>query len=450
MPAPPPPPPPPGFGAPGFGGGPPPPPPPGGLPPPPSGGGAGRGALLGDISKGIKLKKAVTNDRSTVQGGGKVAGAPSGGSSGSSGGLGTAPAVPGRPALGVPPIPGNLGGNRPRSSSDSGGGFGGASNGGESQTPLAGMLAIGASRLRKGAGIETGASNVSPYLSDNDAPKGRAPIPPRPVPTKPLGGRPGIPIPGSAPAIPGRKPPALAPRPNFPGIPPPRPYSDAPQMAPPVPPTQRRLSSAPTAPPPPPPTGAAPPIPGASRLGPNRNAPSPTPPSFAAPTAPPPPPPPQPTRNAAPPPPPQMPLTPPHTQSNFAIAAAKAASNFPSNHPPTPQTPSAAPPAPPPAPPQSRIPSRRDISNFTLSSNINSGVGRGRSGIPSRPDSVASTHSIKSNGNGRLVVDDMRFRWKREEELPKPREWFGPPSSGWKYKSGRGSSVPFDLRLLDH
>ncbi|KAF3107942.1 hypothetical protein TWF569_005541 [Orbilia oligospora] len=448
MPAPPPPPPPPGFGAPGFGGGAPPPPPPGGLPPPPSGGGAGRGALLGDISKGIKLKKAVTNDRSVPQVAGKTS------SAAPSGGLGTAPAVPGRPALGVPPIPGGIGANRPRSSSDSGGGFGGGSGGSEGPPQLAGIFAGGIPKLRKNAGgVDTGANNSSPYLSDSETiQKHKAPVPPRPIPARPPGGRPGLPFPPSAPAIPGRKPPALAPRPAFPGGIPPRPYSDAPQAPPPVPPTQRRLSSAPAVPPPPPPTGSAPPIPGASRLGPNRNAPSPTPPSFAAPTAPPPPPPPQPTRNVAPPPPPQMPVTPPHTQSNFAIAAAKAASNFgpPSNHPPTPQTPSAAPPAPPPAPPQSRIPSRRDVSNFTISSNINAAVGRGRSGIPSRPDSVASTHSIKSNGNGRLVVDDMRFRWKREEELPKPREWFGPPSGGWKYKSGRGSSVPFDLRLLDH
>ncbi len=51
-----------------FGG--PPPPPPGGPPPPPANDfkpppkTAARGALLSDISKGAKLKKAVTNDRS--------------------------------------------------------------------------------------------------------------------------------------------------------------------------------------------------------------------------------------------------------------------------------------------------------------------------------------------------------------------------------------------------
>ncbi len=49
-------------------GGPPPPPPPGPPPPPPPSQAPpkapGRNALLSDISKGAKLKKAVTNDRS--------------------------------------------------------------------------------------------------------------------------------------------------------------------------------------------------------------------------------------------------------------------------------------------------------------------------------------------------------------------------------------------------
>lgn len=67
---PPPPPPPPGRPPPG------PPPPPAGAPPPPKfggskakpsggGAGAGRGALLSSISQGAKLKKTVTNDRSS-------------------------------------------------------------------------------------------------------------------------------------------------------------------------------------------------------------------------------------------------------------------------------------------------------------------------------------------------------------------------------------------------
>lgn len=56
---------------------PPPPPPPPGAPPPPKassggvkksgggGGSAGRGALLGSIQSGARLKKTVTNDRSS-------------------------------------------------------------------------------------------------------------------------------------------------------------------------------------------------------------------------------------------------------------------------------------------------------------------------------------------------------------------------------------------------
>lgn len=61
---------------------PPPPPPPPGPPPPPAPGKsraagppakpAGRGDLLNSIAKGAKLKKAVTNDRSSpIVGGGK-------------------------------------------------------------------------------------------------------------------------------------------------------------------------------------------------------------------------------------------------------------------------------------------------------------------------------------------------------------------------------------------
>ncbi|EWC48788.1 hypothetical protein DRE_00093 [Drechslerella stenobrocha 248] len=425
MPPPPPPPPPP----PGFGG----PPPPPNLRPP--GGGAGRGALLGDISKGIQLKKAVTNDRSGPQVGNnnKSSGPPALA-------LGTPPSVPGRgrqPSLGIPPpVPA---GNRPRSSSDSGGG------GNDAPPQLGGLFAGGIPKLRKSGGVDTGASNNSSYMSDSETvsrSRPNVPAPPRPLPGKRPGG-------SLAPTVPGRKPPAISPRPGMPAVPPPRPYSDAPGLPPPAPPpTARRLSSAPAIPPPLPPS-AAPPIPPSGRLLPHRSAPSPTPP-LAAPSAPPPPPPPQPTRMVAPPsryspppPPQQLPVTPPHTQPNFAVAAAKAASAFAPNHPPTPHTPAAAPPA----PPQSRIPSRRDVANFTLSSNINSAPGRTKSVANSRPGSVVSSYG--GSKSGRIVVDDNRFRWKREEELPKPREWFGPPAGGWKYRSGRGSSVPFDLEVLD-
>ncbi|KAF3927366.1 hypothetical protein ABW21_db0204151 [Orbilia brochopaga] len=150
MPAPPPPPPPP---PPGFGGPPPPPPPPNlGGPP---GGGAGRGALLGDISKGIRLKKAVTNDRSAPA----VAGKPASGPPAPA--LGTPPAIPGRgkppSTLGIPPVPP---GSRPRSSSDSGGPIGGG-GGNDAPPQLAGLFAGGIPKLRKSGGIETAHTSPS-------------------------------------------------------------------------------------------------------------------------------------------------------------------------------------------------------------------------------------------------------------------------------------------------
>ncbi|RYP67720.1 hypothetical protein DL770_008558 [Monosporascus sp. CRB-9-2] len=144
MPPPPPPPPPP----PGMGGPPPPPPPPGGLPsmPPP---GAGRGALLGDITKGKALKKTVTNDRSAP-----IVGSTSGGGGGPP--VGGAPPVPGLPRAPAPPsfappVPGN----RARSNSEHGGGDGGSAM--ESAPQLAGLFAGGMPKLRKrGGGVDTG------------------------------------------------------------------------------------------------------------------------------------------------------------------------------------------------------------------------------------------------------------------------------------------------------
>jgi len=68
--------------------------------------------LLGDISKGIRLKKAVTNDRSVP--------AVAGGVVGESSSASQAPKLGVPPSLGVPPIPPS--GNRQRSASDVGSG----------------------------------------------------------------------------------------------------------------------------------------------------------------------------------------------------------------------------------------------------------------------------------------------------------------------------------------
>ncbi|RYP49967.1 hypothetical protein DL768_004402 [Monosporascus sp. mg162] len=186
MPAPPPPPPPP----PGMGGPPPPPPPPGGLPsmPPP---GAGRGALLGDITKGKALKKTVTNDRSAP-----IVDKTSGGGGGPP--VGGAPPVPGLPRAPAPPgfappVPGN----RARSNSEQGGGDGGSAV--EPAPQLGGLFAGGMPKLRKrGGGVDTGANQNASYKSDADASAPKLPSAPRP------------PV-GSAPAIPGRAVPAVPP-----------------------------------------------------------------------------------------------------------------------------------------------------------------------------------------------------------------------------------------------
>lgn len=58
--------------------------------------------------------------------------------------------------------------------------------------------------------------------------------------------------------------------------------------------------------------------------------------------------------------------------------------------------------------------------------------------------------SERRSGSGTLkkvVVDDSRWKFKREGDLPRPRV-----SQGMKkaYKSGgKGSSIPLDLRTLD-
>lgn len=185
MPAPPAPPPPPPPPMPGFAGGPPPPPPPGRAPnatssparPPPN---ASKdrvcisrpsslrltapdcafycrpqllmlvqGALLTDITKGARLKKAVTNDRSAPI-------------------IATESKGPAAMPMGAPPVPGAAkasslalptpaGSNRLRSNSDTGGGPAMGSGGAPSAPQLGGILAGGIPKLRKrGGGVDTG------------------------------------------------------------------------------------------------------------------------------------------------------------------------------------------------------------------------------------------------------------------------------------------------------
>ncbi|KAH0548603.1 hypothetical protein GP486_007854, partial [Trichoglossum hirsutum] len=134
----------------------PPPPPPGGIPArPPPGVAKDRGALLGDISKGVKLKKApVVNDRSAPIIGKEVGG----GSAGPP--IGGAPPIPGfgRPSGLAPPVPG---GNRGRSNSDAGreNASGGSEESGLNRTApqLGGLFAGGVPKLKsRSGGVDTG------------------------------------------------------------------------------------------------------------------------------------------------------------------------------------------------------------------------------------------------------------------------------------------------------
>ncbi|KAF7174623.1 hypothetical protein CNMCM6106_000002 [Aspergillus hiratsukae] len=125
-----------------MGGPPPPPPPAGSLPSRPAKGEAkDRSALLSDITKGTRLKKAVTNDRSAplISGGVKSAAPPVAG----------APPVPGmpKPPSGLaPPAPSA---NRLRSSSESGGGGDSVGAAGLTQEPTVTRLICQTQRLRE-------------------------------------------------------------------------------------------------------------------------------------------------------------------------------------------------------------------------------------------------------------------------------------------------------------
>ncbi|KAI2607067.1 uncharacterized protein GGS25DRAFT_317386 [Hypoxylon fragiforme] len=482
MPPPPPPPPPP----PGMGGPPPPPPPPGGLPArPPAGVGVGRGALLGDITKGKALRKAVTNDRSAP-----IVGKVSGGGGGPP--MGGAPPVPGmsRPAAPpgglAPPVPGGI---RTRSNSD----HGNSSAPTEPAPQLSGLFAGGMPKLKKrGGGVDTGANQTASYMSDTESSPSAPKVPSAPRP--PFGAAPAIPaLPGRAvptPPAPGphasitnlRKTASDVPRPIStaslasskgppPPIgkkPPPPPGSRKPQTTPSHPPPLPGVHAPPPplpgthAPPPPPSSAPAPPVP-------------PPPPPTAAPAPPPPPPvsapapplpppvaaprpPVAPTRSQPPPPPPSSapPSSAPSPSPNIALQAALRATatggrSSPTSMPPPPPPSSApTPPAPTREPSVNRqragsnLRSMLDPSSYTLAPN--GGSAKSLSPTPTGNSATSPRDSGRLGGGGeRYIVQDSRWRFKDENELPKPRQFQGGPR---KYRAGRGSSVPLDLSAL--
>ncbi|KAL8940979.1 MAG: hypothetical protein Q9216_002498, partial [Gyalolechia sp. 2 TL-2023] len=411
------------------------------------------GALLTDITKGAKLKKAVTNDRSAPQ-----VGKASGSSSGPLVGAPPVPGMPNPPAGLVPPVPGGQGVNRGRSSSDTSGG--GDTNTVPSAPPLGGIFAgVGMPKLKKtGGGVDTGASRDSSYASDPETSRPSAPKTPSSFAPKPP----------TAPKIN-----ALRPKPQTSESSPPQPANPlvANLRKPPPKPLQRPSSSADVVPP-----RAPPPLPGSSRpppppvtlrkpstaLPPPLQLPSVTP---TPPSAPPPPPSiarvqssaaPAPVSAASPPsatprPPPAR--TYPSSQSfgteSQQSLAMQAARNAFGNGPPSPAAPPPTPPistssasrpsgpSPPPAPPAVPPPSQPSV-RLRGNSNLST-LPNGTGSSHHTPNSVDNFSYSKSNT---IKIEDPRWRFQDESQLPKPREFIG---FAKRYRAGRGSSVPLDL-----
>ncbi|KAK5134111.1 hypothetical protein LTR08_006886 [Meristemomyces frigidus] len=466
---------------------PPPPPPPGGLPARPAQAGQGRGALLGDITKGARLKKATTNDRSApivASGNANSAAAPP---------TGGAPPVPG---LRPPPTSSQ---NRVRSNSDQGGS---PAPGMESAPQLGGIFAGGMPKLRKsGGGVNLYDSDPeTTSMRSSSAP--RAPARPNGAAPRPPGGAPPLPPPPAAapmppsvaslkshlrptpatsqssPYLPATKPKPPPPIGKKPPMPPPasrKPSSNFVSAAPPPPPSSTNSLSLPPSAPPPPPASAPRPPPIAMRTAP------PQPSAHGAPPPPPPPPPPpqtngvhrgeaslaeQAARNAfrsgtpslPPPPPPPTPPGPQHQhqqqqQQQQQYPQPTSPGLAPPTHPPPPpHSPTPTPPPPPPtqrlssapsiptaggtplglppppsqAPmPLSRMPS--DAASYTLTAST-------------RPRGASSAQA--ASGSAMTAIHDPRWKFQPDGQLPMPR----PFTAGAKrYRAGRGSSVPLDL-----
>lgn len=430
-----------------------------------------QGALLGDITKGTKLKKAQTNDRSAPQvgkGSGAALGPPTGG----------APPIPGlgKPPTGLAPptTPGSGALNRGRSNSDTGSG---GKNAAELNVApqLGGIFAgVGIPKLRKtGGGVDTGANRDPSYASDPEISRKTPPKPPTSSAPKPP----------TAPRLN-----ALRPNPRTTESSPP-PQSSNPIVAnlrkPPPKPAQRPLSDnsfrsntdLPPRAPPPPPSAPKPPPPIAIRK-PSTAALPPAPSSASThPSVPPPPPSPapRPPTNVTPPPPVPPPAPPPPPVSSPRSPSVRPTPPPPSNSHPSPndnisqsvamqaarnafRNDTGSPAAPPPPPPQVSSPlkysnpasppvstllppvkSALQASNKTQLDSDNFTLPNGAAPIHISSPSRERKSTIR---DGPLWIDDSRFQFQEESQLPKPRDFVGGPK---RYRAGRGSSVPLDL-----
>ena len=394
-----------------------------------------QGALLGDISKGARLKHAATNDRSAPLVEKK--------SDNTGPAVSGAPPIPGvlKPPGGLAPAPG-----RARASSDTGGGSGNDSGFGTAPQ-LGGLFAGGMPKLKKtGKNLEAEPRETVNSHSDSESPRrmtnlrppsNSAPKPP-PAPAM------------SAPSVPktnGLRPIAphtaeSSPVNNFPSIatlkrpppkPAPRPSSSIslPAKPPPVPPTSRKLSSTlfqnsshPAPPPPPPPSSSSPAPPSAP----------PPPPTSAPPRAETPP-----SRSTPPPPPPPPSLSPQSSPSNgpsgSTLALQAAARAFGGNQAPSPL-------AQPPSLPTASPPhvSRQSSSQPVLRPNLDAS-----SYTLSNGSHLSTASTRQSTGSGGPWIEDKRWKFQDDNQLPPPRQFTGGPK---RYRAGRGSSVPLDLNGL--
>ena len=358
------------------------------------------------------------------------------------------------PAIKVPsgpsPLTTNSGASRGRSHSDVGnkGSNGAVSDAASPAAQLSGLLTGGMPKLRKRGGVDTGANNDASYSSDPETHRSSAantseeaaPAPPTvhnaavPFPSKINGLRPAPETIESSPGFVGASP--LNPKRHLPR---PAPRTSitlsAPANKPPPPPVTSRKPSAPPAPPPPPPPPPPPSsLPPSSSSGSSTpSAPPPPPPMAGSPRTSPTPRPPAPTASDS------SPQGLPNTLAMQAARNAFGSQKSPPSAapPPLPLSPASVPPPPPisaPSPPTSRSESQ----------------------IPSsgRPDLDPGAYTLTNGDNdlpgqlsaaSRIWIEDQRWRFPDESQFPPPRQLSGGPK---RYRAGRGSSVPLDLRYL--